>query len=298
MVGLSKETTKKGRLQRACKRLLLEHEATGAIPTSIRFLFYELLDRGVIPKVYRDETGTEKKRTPSQDISDAVTVLRELDSDAIPWGWIVDETRRLEEWRYAESVRSYVEEVLPVARIDLWGGESPPLILCESRSLAGVLRDIAQHYLCPIAATNGQVGGFLHTEVAPLVVGPASLGECRRALPRRVFYLGDLDLSGGHIEANTRAVLEGYGELEWEKVAITDVQVRESAFPAKSKLDYRFKPARAFDAVETEALGQARIMELLKEKLEAAVPEPLTEVLRREEVQRVSVRKRLSLADE
>jgi len=172
MVGLSKETTKAGRLQRACLRLLLEHEATGAIPTSIRFLFYELLDQGVIPKVYRDKTGAEKKRTPSQDISDAVTVLRELDSGAIPWGWIVDETRTLEEWRYAVSVQSYVEEVLPVARIDLWGGESPPLILCESRSLAGVLRDIAQDYLCPIAATNGQAGGFLHTEVAPLVAGP------------------------------------------------------------------------------------------------------------------------------
>lgn len=290
MVGLSKETTKAGRLQRACLRLLLEHEATGAIPTSIRFLFYELLDQGVIPKVYRDKTGAEKKRTPSQDISDAVTVLRELDSGAIPWGWIVDETRTLEEWRYAVSVQSYVEEVLPVARIDLWGGESPPLILCESRSLAGVLRDIAQDYLCPIAATNGQAGGFLHTEVAPLVAGPPGRG-------RRVLYLGDLDLSGGHIEANTRAVLEGYGELEWEKVAITDVQVRESAFPVKSKLDYRFKPARAFDAVETEALGQARIMALLKERLEAAVPEPLAEVLRREEVQRVSVRERLS-ADE
>jgi len=287
MVGLSKETTKAGRLQRACLRLLLEHEATGAIPTSIRFLFYELLDQGVIPKVYRDKAGAEKKRTPSQDISDAVTVLRELDSGAIPWGWIVDETRTLEEWRYAVSVQSYVEEVLPVARIDLWGGESPPLILCESRSLAGVLRDIAQDYLCPIAATNGQAGGFLHTEVAPLVAGPPGRG-------RRVLYLGDLDLSGGHIEANTRAVLEGYGELEWEKVAITDVQVRERAFPAKSKLDYRFKPARAFDAVETEALGQARIMELLKERLEAAVPEPLSVVLGREEHQRVKVRKRLS----
>lgn len=109
-----------------------------------------------------------------------------------------------------------------------------------------------------------------------------------------MLYLGDLDLSGGHIEANTRTVLEGYGELEWEKVAITDVQLRESAFPVKTKLDYRFKPARAFNAVETEALGQARIMELLKERLEAAVPEPLTEVLRREEQQRVLVRERLN----
>jgi hypothetical protein len=104
MDGLSAATTKKGRLQRACLALLREHEEAGAIPTSIRFLFYELLDRGVIPKVYRDENGVEKKRTPSQDISDAVTVLRELDTAPIPWSWIVDETRSLDDWRYAESV--------------------------------------------------------------------------------------------------------------------------------------------------------------------------------------------------
>jgi hypothetical protein len=289
MEGLSKPNTKAGRLQRACLDLLYEHEEQGAIPTSIRFLFYELLDRGVIPKVYRYPDGTEKKRTPSQDISEAVTVLRELDSEPIPWGWIVDETRSLDNWRYASSVQSYVEEMLPVARIDVWDGEKPPLILCESRSLAGVLRDIAEDYLCPIAATNGQAGGFLHTEIAPLVRGG-----------RRVFYMGDLDLSGSHIEENTRAVLEGYGKLDWEKVAIThvQVQVRERDFPIKTKLDYRFKPTREFDAVETEALGQRRIMELLAEKLEAEVPEPLSVVLEREQKQRVKVRERLVEADE
>src|SRR5215208_7784260 len=95
--GLSAETTKAGRLQRACLELLREHEADGAIPTSIRFLFYELLDRGAIPKVYRKPDGTEGKRTPGQDIADAVKVLRE--TGKVPWSWIVDETRTLENWR-------------------------------------------------------------------------------------------------------------------------------------------------------------------------------------------------------
>jgi hypothetical protein len=283
--GLSKETTKAGRLQRACLRLLLEHEAQGALPTSIRFLFYELLDRGVVPKVYRFPDGSTRPRKPSQDISEAINVLREC--GYIPWSWIVDESRTIEDWRYASSVRQYLAETVPLARIDVWGSEKPPLILCESRSLAGVLRDTAQDYLCPIAATGGQAGGFLHTEVAPLVKGG-----------RRVFYLGDLDLSGAHIEENTRSVLSRYGELAWEKVAITDVQVRERDFPVKSKLDHRFKPARAFDAVETEALGQVRIMELLLEKLDAEVPESLSVVRRRERLQRVQVSNRLSSNEE
>ena len=48
-------------------------------------------------------------------------------------------------------------------RIDLWDGEEPPLIICESRATMGVLRDLAYEYLVPITATNGQSGGFIVT---------------------------------------------------------------------------------------------------------------------------------------
>ena len=155
---LSGPDTKKGKLQRACLAVLKEHEADGALPTSGRFIFYELLGRGIIPKTYIKPDGSQGKRTPAQDVSDALSHLREV---GVPWSWIVDETRDLASWSYAESVYRYIEDRLPLARIDLWQGEPPPLILCESRSLAGVLRDIAGTYLCPIAATNGQAGGFL-----------------------------------------------------------------------------------------------------------------------------------------
>src|SRR5215208_3631820 len=235
--GLSKEGTKAGHLQRHCLALLHEHEEVGAIPTSVRFLFYELYDRGVVPKVYRNPDGTARKRTPSQDISDAIMVLRE--AGVVPWTWIVDETRSLDNWRYASSVRQYVEDVLPVARIDLWDGEPPPLILCESRSLAGVLRGIASAYLCPIAATNGQTGGFLRTEMGPLIERADGDSQC-------VFYLGDLDFSGGQIEANTYNVLSDYGNLEWEKVAITEEQAESRNLPAISKPDKRFKPVKYY----------------------------------------------------
>ena len=52
MNGLSSPNTKAGRLQRACLELLHEHERNGDIPTNGRFLFYELEQRGVIPKKY------------------------------------------------------------------------------------------------------------------------------------------------------------------------------------------------------------------------------------------------------
>ncbi len=284
MEGLSKPGTKARRYQRACLELLREHEADGALPTSIRFLFYELVSREVVPKAY----PAERKRTPSQDISDAVKHLRQ--AGIVPWGWIVDETRALYSQRYASSVYGYVEDILRAARIDLWNGEPPPLILCESRSLAGVLRDIAATYLCPIAATNGQAGGFLHTMVGPTLEQHDGI--------RRVFYLGDLDLSGGHIEENTCRVLSDYAALEWERLAITDVQVREHGLVPVPKKDKRYQPARTFPAVETEALRQLEIQRILTERLDAELPESLSVVFRREEQQRVLVRERIVEDDE
>lgn len=283
--GLSRPNTKAGKLQRACLELLHEHEADGALPTSARFLFYELVDRGIVPKAYRKADGSEAKRTPSQDISDALTVLRE--NGLVPWDWIADQTRSVTSWRYSGSVYRCVEEMVERARIDPWDGEPPPLILCESRSLSGVLTDTAMRYLADIAATNGQTGGFLHTKLGPAVKDG-----------RRVIYLGDLDYAGGHIEENTRGVLEEYGEVEWERLTITDVQVRERGLTVVSKRDYRFKPPTSFDAVETEALSQRVIQRLLAERLEEMLPEPMSAVREREEAQRRDVRSLLQAGEE
>jgi hypothetical protein len=230
---LSKPNTKAGRLQRACLKVLSEHYLDDALPTSLRFLFYELEGRGVVPKDYRKPDGSKRPRTPSMDISDALTVLRE--NEIVPWVWLVDETRTLDSWLYASSAYRYVEDRLPEFRLDLWDGEPPPLILCESRSLSGVLKRTASRYLCPIAATNGQVGGFLHTEVGPLIEENANYSDVQR-----VFYFGDLDYCGSGIEENTIRVLEYYGDLEWERLAITQPQVEVYSLTAIEKPDHRF----------------------------------------------------------
>ena len=59
----------------------------------------------------------------------------------------------------------------------------------------------------------------------------------------RVGYLGDFDLAGGDIEANTRRVLEGIigGELDWDRLALTREQVDQYRLPTIIKTDKRFK---------------------------------------------------------
>jgi hypothetical protein len=271
--------TKTGKLQRACLALLTEHSEDDAIPTSGRFLFYELEQRRVIPKHYLDGDGRKRARQPGQDVSRALTLLRQY--GLVPWSWIVDETRSLDAWAYASTVVDYLTEAVDRARIDLWAGSPAPLLICESRSLAGVLRDLAATYLVPLAATNGQSGGFLHTDIAPVLVPD-----------RRVLYLGDWEERGPgeQIETNTRRVLETYAPLDWERLALTAEQVDRYDLGrlAIEKLDTRNKPPKRYLAVETEALRQQVIVGIVRDRLDALLPEPLDDVLVRERLQRAA----------
>jgi hypothetical protein len=280
--GLSPEDTKAGRLQRACLELLREHERDEALPTSNRFIYYELVQRGIVEKHKPNGGGG---RRSDQDMTEALFRLREV--GLVPWEWIVDETRSFDGWEYGNSVVDYLTGEVWRARIDAWAGDLPPVIITESRSLAGVLENLAYRYLVPITSTNGQVGGHLRTSVAPeLCAG------------QRVLYLGDFDWQGGQIEANTKAVLERLvGSLDWTRLAITEEQVRRYSLPVISKPDRRYKPPRYHDAVETEALGQSVIVSIVRVHLDSILPEPLADVLEREAAQRQETARRLSLME-
>ena len=194
--------------------------------------------------------GAKGQRRADQDMLDALTALRE--SGQIPWEWIVDETRSLDDFTGYSSIADGVDAYLNVIRLDRWNG-SAPLILTESRSLAGVLRALVREYGARIAPTNGQAAGFLHNEVAPLLSSGTG-----------VLYLGDYDLAGGDIEDNTRRVLERYHALNWERLALTAEQVSDYGLTPIIKTDRRFKSGGAHEAVETEALSQRLIVEIVR----------------------------------
>jgi len=291
---LSAPDTKAGHLQRACLDLLREHDRKGDIPTNGHFLFYELEQRGVIPKNYdgvNPKTGQKWARTPLQDVSVALMHLRT--TGLVPWDWIEDETRTLSSWTYAPTVANYVEDAVGRARIDLWQGEEPPLQICEARTTMGVLRNLAYEYLTPITATNGQCAGFTVTDIVPLL-----------RYKRRVLYIGDYEMRGpaDQIEGNTRRYIEQhtgrtFAEGEWTKVALTEQQVNDSKRLQRlaiSKLDNRNKPAKRYEAIECEALGQGVLVRLIRRHLDKLLPAPIADVRDREARQRVRVRTALA----
>jgi hypothetical protein len=271
--------SKIARLRSALLTLLEEHRRDDMLPTSNRFLYYELIARGIVSKdAPPPKPGKKTSRRPDQDMTDALTDLRE--NGDTPWDWIVDETRRLEDYTGWATILEGVLAGLDYIPLDPWKGD-PPLILCESRSLAGVLRDLADEYGVRIAATNGQCGGFLRTVIVRKV-----------RLNQRVLYFGDLDLCGGSIEGNTRRVLEReVGELRWERLALTAEQVEQYQLPKIIKHDRRFKGDKGVhEAVETEALSQRIIIDILRERLEQLLPEPLESVHECAEQERSRIR--------
>jgi hypothetical protein len=278
-VSYGRPGTKAALLREAVhKRLLIHVQTPDGIPTSNRFVLYEV--RQSSGPLYGHRSRS-RGRSEDQNVSDASLWLRE--QGIVPYGWIVDETRSLTVYLYASSVTEYLVDAVAHARIDIWAGGPPPLLLCESRTFGGVLdRTVAPDYLCPVAATNGQAGGFLHTEIAPILWG----GD------RPVLYVGDLDLRGHRIEANTRKVLEHeVGPLDWQRVALTEEQVHANELPVVRKPD---KVLGEHDAVEVEALGQGRVLGLVRAALDELLPEALDAVQVRQEEQRREALARLN----
>src|SRR5207247_6425365 len=133
-------------------------------------------------------------------------------------------------------------------------------------------------------------GGFLVTDVVPLL----------RGNQREVLYIGDHELRGpaDQIEANTRRYLEEHAGrrfmtgVTWTKIALTQEQV--DADPQLldltiDKTDKRYKPPKPYEAVECEAVGQARLEEIFRAALDERLPEPLDRVIAREKRQRAAM---------
>jgi hypothetical protein len=281
---LSGPETARGRLQRLALAYLHEKQDRGEIPTSIRFVFYELEQRGEQTKA----TGGARK--PAQNLTDAITWLRDV--GLIPWDWIVDDSRRLHDWNRAATVMDYVEGLLDSATLDPWFDAVRPVIISEAKTVGGVLaRGLAQRYVVAVASTTGQCRGFLETEVAPLLRYPNT----------RVLYIGDADDAGDDIEANTRRVLERatgrtFDSGPWERLAITADQVaelRRQGVQPIVKTDRRYRDGNPHEAFEAEALGQSEIERIVRTRLDQLLPEPLADVLERKDEQREAIREAL-----
>ena len=169
--------SKIGALRDLLLALLHEHERDGMFPTNARFLFYELVQRGHVSK---EETGA---RRADQDMGDALKDIR--DDGQIPWNWLVDETRSIDD--YTGIAASARRARLPAAYQTRPLARRPPMILTESRSLAGVLRHVAREYRAASPRPTDKSAG------SSTPMSPRSYGRVPRALAGRLRPVGRSD---------------------------------------------------------------------------------------------------------
>ena len=220
MTGLSAAHTAKGRLQRALLERLRVHERDGTLPTSGRFLFYELVQAGV---VRRPATGV---RRADQNLIDALTHLREVGT-MVPWDWIEDETRSLDEWQTAPSVAEYVADAVD---------RRHPRPLGRRARAADPVR-------VPVAGRGAlrprgplRLPDRVHQRAGPRLPDHQGRADAAArsagALPRRLGPVRAADR--GEQPTHPRRTHRRY-DRPWERVALTDEQVGELNLPVISK---------------------------------------------------------------
>jgi len=254
--------------------------AEEAQPITGRGIGYKLFTMGLIDSM-RD----------MQQVYRLLRVARE--EGAIPWSWVVDETRSLERVSTWDDPSQYARCVARSYRRDFWAQQPTR---CEVWSEKGTVRGVLQPILDELAV------GFrvLHGFGSATSIHDAAEDFDGRSLT--IFYVGDYDPSGLYMsEADLPSRLERYGgdHVRVERVALTREQVRDlPSFPASDKRgDPRFPwfstrhgdrcwELDALDPRELRAAVEAAIRWLIEpeawercERINRAEQESLREVL-------------------
>ena len=273
---LSKLESKAGQLQRHAWEAAAGARSRGCAAHVEPLCVDELEHLGVVRKSRKRE-GRRLRGFPAgraATLIDATLQLRER--GVAPWWRIVDDTRHLYSWESAPSVAAYLMRQLPRARIHCSARNRPRCCSASRARSAGSCTERWPRSTCaPSRRRTVRSVASSATDIAPeLVVSDRT---------RRVLYVGDLDLSGGQIEVNTRRVLERElgVELDWTRIALTDKRARHRLEPML-KLDDRYADGHAHEAIEVESLGQSVVTEIVRAELDALLPEPLDRVLERE----------------
>jgi hypothetical protein len=184
------------------------------------------------------------------------------DDGIIPWEWIIDLERTVAVWEYFPTVEAFLNAQLDQFRLNPWEPDLPPLILTEAKGVAAVLERIAYEYCCPISGLKGHAGGHLQLQIAPLLADNASARSFISATSTKV-------------ETTSRTILTRCsckrpdGRSSGCGSDLPKNRSTRKKIEPIWKIDGREKHKQPRQAYECEALGQAGIIDLVRQTLEA-----------------------------
>src|SRR5262249_14934446 len=210
----------RGRAQRSLDLIdAMFNAAEAAQPITGRGIGYKLFAAGLIPSMARSE------------MQRVYRLLREArEEGAIPWDWVVDETRELEKVSTWKNPAAYARTVAGSYRRDFWNQQP---IRCEVWSEKGTVRGVLQPVLDEYAVGFRVMHGFAS---ATAVYDVAQDDDGRELI---ALYVGDFDPSGMYMSEED--LPNRLSKYDGDHVTLTRIAlIREhvsglTSFPAADK---------------------------------------------------------------
>ena len=241
-------------------------------PQSVRHVFYRMTDPRLPVFVEKSDHGYKQ-------IQHRMTEMRR--AGTLPYDWITDATRRGYFVDTFNSGAEFIEAYAGMYRADLWRyAETYVEVWCESRSIAGVIEKDCED----LAVSLFPSGGFSSLTLAyssALGINRATGNGQKYA---HVIYIGDYDPAGVlidlSIEKELRQHLHSAVDLSFQRIAITEAQIEEYDLPTKPRKAGDVRSQHVKHTVEAEAMPARIMRELLRDTVEAFLPEGALEVAR------------------
>jgi hypothetical protein len=223
-----------------------------ALRWTLRQLFYQCTVRGVLAK-----TEQAYKR-----LSDHLVQMR-LDG-TVPFERIVDGHRMRRNLGGWASPKEALARLIENYRYDRWEDQPAMVeIWCEKDALSGQILPLCEEYGITYVACKGFASLSLAHETAKIFA--------RRSKPTYVYYFGDFDPSGMHIDRSLSERLRQFGaNVTVERVALLPHQVERYHLPTRPT-----KKSDSRSAGFVQQFGDAAI------ELDALPPDTLELLVRR-----------------
>ena len=225
-------------------------------PRSVRNIYYRLIDP-TFPVSINKGMGEYER------VSRWLTEMRE--AGEIPFEAITDGTRAAQV-NSSYSYGTYIDNLACHFLPNLWAGaETRCLVICESRSLSGMLDAVCRQYKVDLAVS----GGFSSLTFRHDVCEQLSCNE-----HSTVIYIGDYDPSGLAITDNWFDSLSTYVETEFDfaRLAITEAQIREYDLPYVEKENKGTHNKDMTLRVEAESMDILLLQSILANEFDRHLP--------------------------
>lgn len=237
-------------------------------PQSVRHVFYRMTDPRLPEPVDKSDRGY-------RHVQDRCVKLRR--SGRIPYHWIADMSRRGYFTNTFAGAGDFIRRMGHLYRADLWrDAEYRCEVWAESRSIASVLTDQCEE----LAVSLYPCGGFASLSFAHAAAEEHNGNDDTR--PLIVLYVGDYDPAGVLIdralERELRTHLRADIPMDFRRIAINEEQVKEHDLPTKPRKEGDKRSQHIEYTVEAEAMPAHVLRGILRDEVEALLPQNALEV--------------------